>query len=545
MKSFFRKAKSEWKEFVNDKDAGKPHDHHPSSHNHPTPNQSDQPSCISPPTPKDIFRYRYHHGTNLGSIYVLERWLHPSMFPDDTPSEKSSELEAVKAWVDKIGVDATREKFEHHWSNAVSDDDLVWLRDVAKCTTIRLPLGFFSLSIPRFTLSTPFSPYITIYQNCWTSILTLLSRLRHHSIAVLLDLHALPGGANTGDHSGTNSGSADLWTTPNYLNLSLQCAQFLAQEIRHCNLENVSGIQLVNESIWDAPNMYAWYDSCIAAVSAIDPTIPVYISDGWNLGRAVDWTLQKNTVYCHHAQCPVLIDTHLYWAFSDADKAKSPQQIIAEVPGKLSELDGKDGSVVDRGAVDVIVGEYSNVLSEDSWSKPNGVPKEELVHQFGQAQSHRYQTQSAGSFFWTYKMDWSPGGEWGFLAQVTNTSITPPPLPSSNPTSIPSLISHATSLAPTLKQTAVSNHISYWDSTSPGQPFEHAKYEAGWTVGFQDALSFFSGCGGNVNGGSKIGCLESWVLKRIKESGFRGPFVWEFEQGLRKGIVDFSEAIGM
>lgn len=48
----------------------------------------------APPTAIDIFRYRYQHGTNLGSIFVLEKWLHPKMFEKD--AQGSSELEAVK-----------------------------------------------------------------------------------------------------------------------------------------------------------------------------------------------------------------------------------------------------------------------------------------------------------------------------------------------------------------------------------------------------------------------------------------------------------------
>jgi hypothetical protein len=47
-----------------------------------------------PPSAIDIFRYRYQHGTNLGSIFVLEKWLHPKMFDKDVKG--SGELEAVK-----------------------------------------------------------------------------------------------------------------------------------------------------------------------------------------------------------------------------------------------------------------------------------------------------------------------------------------------------------------------------------------------------------------------------------------------------------------
>jgi hypothetical protein len=91
----------------------------------------DQPSTIVEPTAIDILRYQYHHGTNLGSIYVLERWLHPSRFPDDASG--SSELESVKAWVGKVGIEAAKRKAEDHWNNAVTDADIQWLRNEAKC----------------------------------------------------------------------------------------------------------------------------------------------------------------------------------------------------------------------------------------------------------------------------------------------------------------------------------------------------------------------------------------------------------------------------
>lgn len=47
-----------------------------------------------PPTINDIYRYRYQHGTNLGSIFVLEKWLYRSMYEKD--AEGSSELAAIK-----------------------------------------------------------------------------------------------------------------------------------------------------------------------------------------------------------------------------------------------------------------------------------------------------------------------------------------------------------------------------------------------------------------------------------------------------------------
>jgi hypothetical protein len=76
----------------------------------------------------------------------------------------------------------------------------------------------------------------------------------------------------------------------------------------------------------------------------------------------------------------------------------------------------------------------------------------------------------------------------------------------------------------------------------PNGHYEHEKYEYGWQVGYQDALGFFEGRGTQ---GDKIGMFEIWILKRIRESGYRGGFTWLFEQGLRKGAQDCYSAVGV
>ena len=57
----------------------------------------DAPPGIRPPTQLDVLRYRYHHGANLGGIFVLEKWLYGSMF--DPEAKGGSELDAVTAYV--------------------------------------------------------------------------------------------------------------------------------------------------------------------------------------------------------------------------------------------------------------------------------------------------------------------------------------------------------------------------------------------------------------------------------------------------------------
>ncbi|ORY12515.1 glycoside hydrolase superfamily [Clohesyomyces aquaticus] len=544
MKGLLKKAKAEFQGILDpDSRANLPPAQQPQHQNQESglPGMAnDQPSSIGPVTSLDIIRYRYHHGTNLGSVYVLERWLRNSMFPADACG--SSELEAVKAWVAKIGVDETRQKFEAFWKSVVTDEDLTWLVNEAKITSIRLPIGYFDLN-PSLVENTPFAPYAAVYSSAWNTIRDLIVRLRSKGIGTLIDLHALPGGANGNEHSGTNSGKAELWGSATNRELGVRCCQFLAQEISH-GLEGVIGIQVVNEADWGSERMYDWYDDCINAVSNIDPTIPIIISDGWDLCRAVEFSLSRNVAISAQPKCPVIIDTHYYWAYTGEDKAKSPQQIIAEVGQKMGELDGREGSVIDRGAVQAIVGEYSCVLSEDSWQKRGDTPKEDLVKAFGNAQSRKYQYRSGGSFFWTWKMDWFPGGEWGFQAQTANAAITSHPSYSAPSTDIPGLLAKSQSRREERMYAAVNQHVAYWDHLAPNTPCEHWRYENGWKVGYADACNFFAG-GSGVRDGNKIGNLEIWVLKRIRESGMRGNFVWEFEQGLRRGIADFYGLVGV
>ena len=39
--------------------------------------------------------------------------------------------------------------------------------------------------------------------------------------------------------------------------------------------------------------------------------------------------------------------------------------------------------------------------------------------------------------------------------------------------------------------------------------------------------------------------LDLWILKRLKESGQGGKFVWEWEQGFRQGVRDFYQCAGV
>ena len=168
------------------------------------------------------------------------------------------------------------------------------------------------------------------------------------------------------------------------------------------SMDGVVGLQLVNEAATNAPGMYEWYDSVLNELGQIDPSLPVYISDRWNLGEAVGWINGKNTL--QNQGNPVIIDTHKYYTFAESDRQQPPQQLIDRVGTELEELSGRDGSVFDRRAAGLVIGEYSCVLDERTWSRVSADERPGLIAQFGQAQSRTWQERSGGSYFWTYKM---------------------------------------------------------------------------------------------------------------------------------------------
>jgi hypothetical protein len=417
-------------------------------------------------------------------------------------------------------------------------------------TSIRLPVGYFTLG-PNFCKNTPFAPYSEVYTNCWSTVKTLISRARACGIGVLIDFHAAPGGANAGEHSGTNSGKAELWNNQSNLSLSQKCLEFIAGEITSGSMDGVIGLEVCNEAIWDAPGMYQWYDSVLAGIATLDPTIPVYISDAWDLGKAITYVKTKNTVTLgssEPATNPVCIDNHVYFCFTDQDKSCSPQQILPLVSQQLGQMDGKDGSVLDSGAASVIVGEYSCVLNDATWSKGGNYDKSQLVGQFGKAQSQRFQQRTGGSYFWNFKMDWMDGGEWGFVAQTNSGAISPPGNLALSTSDVKAAISRAQSQQSACMQGSVAAHVNYWKQAAAGMKTDHSNFGSGWSVGWNDALAFFSmrvNGGLPGGGGDKIGLLDLWVRKRLAESGMTGDFVWEFEQGFRKGVADFYSCAGI
>lgn len=328
-------------------------------------------------------------------------------------------------------------------------------------------------------------------------------------------------------------------------------------------MPGVIGIQVCNEAATGAgqSGMYDWYGSLVSALSGIDAGMPVYISDAWDLSTALGYSNQMNVLSVPDGRrCPVVVDTHKYYCFSDADKAQSPAQILARVPTELGELDSRSGSVFDGRCAAVMVGEYSCVLDGQSWSRVADGERAGLTRRFGQAQSQTWQRKAGGSAFWTAKMEWMPGGDWGFVAQTEGGAVTAPASLGLGREEVDGRLAVAAERGEESSKRAVAAHADYWEMTAPGlfpkaeevggADKAHPRYVAGYTLGYKDAGAFFAARGKSAtlggDGGHRIGLLDLWVLKRMREeamSSEKDGKAWEWEQGFRKGVIDYEAAV--
>lgn len=210
-------------------------------------------------------------------------------------------------------------------------------------------------------------------------------------------MHALPGGANTSPHSGTSSKEENLWSSATARQQATNCILFIAREAAsNATFANgIVGIQIVNEAKYQAKGMFEWYDSVISEIGKVENSIPVYVSDAWDLGPTLKWAQKRRK-----GRNPVVVDTHKYFCFGGPNVGKSPLEIIDDkVPELFRNVDLRPSK-----GVSVVVGEWSCVLGEQAWEKVGKEERAPLTRKYGEVQSRRWFDVTGGSFFWTWKM---------------------------------------------------------------------------------------------------------------------------------------------
>ncbi|ANB11837.1 17-beta-hydroxysteroid dehydrogenase-like protein [Sugiyamaella lignohabitans] len=474
------------------------------------------------PSSRQIFQNRFNHGPNLGGMFVLERWISGDDLFEGT--DKTSELEAVKATVKKHGLDGARAKFENHWTSWLDEgNDWNWLQSKG-VTAVRVPIGYWTVDNGKFTRHTPFEEYQAVYQNAWNIFKShVIKPAAARNIAVLIDLHALPGGANEQDHSGTSSGKAEFWSHSSSVDLATDILKFIASDMK--SYDNICGIQIINEAPYanNPKHQQNYYFKALSAIRGANPDIPVVISDGWNTQQFISIIKDHEDKLSGDASSlGLIIDTHVYKCFSDEDKRKPPGQLIQDV----------DSAIPQTGDVDILVGEYSCVMDEGTWKQlPQGQNRDQIVSDYGRRQvSHFYQRAKAGQYFWTYKFHWGSGGEWGFREMSDKGAL---PDYSQIPSKSPDVYQNA--FNDRLKS-SLDEHVNYWKGQDANKDWQNWRYEDGFTIGWHDAQAF------DEFNHSEIGRWVAWKKSRLSQHVQQkgsSDLLWVFSHGFDKGVEQF------
>ena len=461
------------------------------------------------PSLRDIYRGRYNYGVNLGSCFVLESWIYNDLFGKGGLSE----FDAVTLQVNSSSVNQAAALLISHYSSYVDSLDWNWLKNVANITALRVPIGYWHVGNAQFVDGLPYAPLKAVYQqaNPWGYLKTLISRAASNNIGILIDVHGLPGGANTSDSSGFNNVTATFFSNQNYINrMADEVLPFIARDVCVNNI-NVIGLQIVNEADFDntPTGQQDYYFKAIKSIGNVDSNLPVIISDGWWYQQFADWLQSTNLA------SNAIIDSHIYRCYSASDKAKTVQQLTNDLYSTVN---------YPSNTADFVTGEFSCVLDENSWQKTSG-NRNQLIQTFGQTETSIFSKVSSwGWFFWTLKFQYGDGGEWGFVPQINSSNIPKRPITSSNIVDWGQV------------EQRVQQHIAYW-ADKGGDKMEHwrfidAIYKAGGDI---TEFSKFSN--------SRVGRWYQWTqYRRQQYIALKGDsqYMWEWDQGYQAGLNTFN-----
>ena len=183
-------------------------------------------------------------------------------------------------------------------------------------------------------------------------------------------------------------------------------------------------------------------------------------------------------------------------------------------------------------------------------------------------QCEHWQISAGGSFFWNAKMDFMPGGGWGFTEMTNRGCIQSPPYMHWPYAVVRTKNSTAQQQRHYLRNHARLEHNAYWIGFTYSEGCQEAldTYEKGWDQGYTDAASFFMArvrglvIGATV-GADRIGFLSLWwVLKHLGEGSdadvdrttrrtlefkIEGPNVWRWRYGFREGVKAYEKQVGI
>ncbi|KAG8899825.1 Glucan 1,3-beta-glucosidase 3 [Tulasnella sp. 408] len=350
-----------------------------------------------------VYRYRKQQAVNLGSWFVHEAWMVPSVFTC-AAGKQDSEIDLASGWE---GVENAKKVLEKHWDTFITEDDFKYLAKIG-INTVRLPLGFWSLGT-NFTKGSVFEKYGDAYENSWPRVLRAIGWAGENGIGVLADLHGAYGSQNGQSHSGISDGKTNLFSNQKDQDMTINALVWMTQQF--VKVTNVVGIQILNEP-QNEDNLPDFYNSAIEAMRKVDGAekFPLYLHDGFNIDQYSQWVGDRDDFS--------VVDHHSYFVYTDSDTSKPVTSLTSMIKSDVSFSISSNAKIA-RG--NLVTDEWGCALAESSTQGVSNL--DSATQAYCQGQETVYRNAAAGYAFWSYTMDDCKAGDgngWCFKGSVAN-----------------------------------------------------------------------------------------------------------------------------
>ncbi|THH30611.1 hypothetical protein EUX98_g3583 [Antrodiella citrinella] len=457
------------------------------------------------PSERDVFTLRKQRGVNLGSWFVLERWI------TDAPFRHASE--PGQSDLDVARGSQAKETLEHHWDTWITEQDFRWIAERG-INTVRIPIGYYHVcgADPSVLQGTDFADRLSVYEGAWQRITNAIATARRYGLGVLIDLHAAPGKQNRDAHSGTSSPNPGFFTKHNMSRTTHVLTVLLTHLSRFAQsqtppLHNIVGIELLNEPQPDDHNaaLQKWYLDTGRVLRQVDSQIPIYIGDAWQTDQATGFIESQA-----HTLPFMVLDHHLYRCFTQQDgntpasqHAHNLRDLQADTPQMFARVVQK----LEAAGGALVVGEWSGALNPGSL---HGVVNDiEVRREYIAAQLALYERHCAGYYFWTYKKEHGGDKGWSYRDAV-DAGVFPSHvgIRTGQVNNDDGGDTNRTARMNEAKEKALNEHAGYW-AKYPGK-YEHWRFGDGFMWGWSDVWLFFTSA-------TSISALAT-----VPEIGFKG-----------------------
>lgn len=328
-------------------------------------------------------------GVNLGSWFVLEKWMVPHLFEDINLENEG----LLTLCPESIGF---KDRLKHHYETFITQCDFVTIKEMG-LNIMRIPVPhtmFESESMVLEYLDKAFD---------WAEAC---------EIKILIDLHTVPGGQNGFD----NSCYFHKITWDQDKKNITQCIEVIDKIIwRYGKRKALYGIEPINEPLSDSlfqvfqtqysvqskvinlDTLKTYYQACFEKIKEACPNVKFVIHDGFDL---LGW----NDFMVGVGYENVVIDTHLYLNFelmNQKDKCLEDYLSIVENNYREQLMEAMKYH-------HVIVGEWSlgNKITEN-------ITKDSINQILYDKQIELYE-KTQGWIFWSYKNFAKNKSEWSY-----------------------------------------------------------------------------------------------------------------------------------